>query len=289
MIRRAPHGTPTYATDQELVFTALNAMLAGDPAQVYIRQAVATRNGRLAWDLLQTHYLSKGVIDAMTSKAEKLLDTLAYTGRDTRRNSFETFVRRHTEQHAFLADIAERTEYPGIDERTKVTRFLQGIKDPALLAAKGTIIADKDMRVNFALASAHVAAIIGLTTAEKPTLQISDVHQDGSDRVEDRYYDREEYKNLSVKQKTVLRDLREKRGKLKPKGKGHKGKFKKSGAYKKLSNQIAAVEKRYFAQLKTKKSEVESEEEAAEDDTIEEAPKGSNRSNPALSRGKARK
>ncbi len=85
MNRRASHGTDTFKEDRELVFIVVRNICESDPAFVYMKPAVEPRNGRMAYRLLYDHYLSHNAVDQLIFKAETELNTLAYTGKDTRR------------------------------------------------------------------------------------------------------------------------------------------------------------------------------------------------------------
>lgn len=249
MIRRAPHGTDTFREDREQVFILMREICENDPAYVYMKPAVEPRNGRVAFQLLYQHYLGTSAVDQLITKAETKLNTLAYSGKDSRRWTFETFVSQHKEQHALMDTLKSRGLYLGIDDASKVRYLLTGLKDPRLEAAKSQILTSSDLRQDFDAAVRLCQDTLTLQGAQRTQLNVSAITTSASESVEDRYYGKMEYNSLSPKQKEVLKTLRAKRmkgdrdTKRNRKERGSKKnapptkKFKKS-----MSRQISALE-----------------------------------------------
>ena len=62
----------------------------------------------------------------MASTAEKNLETAQYES-ESKRWSFDRYVRVHMEQHQILTDLKEHG-YSGIDKRSKVHHLLKRVK-----------------------------------------------------------------------------------------------------------------------------------------------------------------
>jgi hypothetical protein len=82
----------------------------------------------------------------LTTSAEKKLSTTSYNGE--RNWNFEKYVTTHVSQHSILADLVQHG-YSGIDARSKVRHFLDGIRTKDLDTVKTTILASNDLRDNF--------------------------------------------------------------------------------------------------------------------------------------------
>ena len=122
----------------------------------------------------------------------------------------------HADQHAILEGLVDYG-YAGIDERSKVRHLLKGIRTDKLDTVKSTIMANAQYRLDFS------ACVILFKTfleqmenkAGTPNLQVAAVHQGSNDHdadlsVEDRYYKKSEYDQLTGAQKKGLKLKREK-------------------------------------------------------------------------------
>lgn len=302
MIRRAPHGTDTFKEDRELVFIMLRDICENDPAYVYMKPAVEPRNGRMAYRLLYDHYLGQSAVDQLITKAETKLNTLAYTGKDTRRWTFETFVSQHKEQHALIDTLKTRGLYLGIDDASKVRYLLAGLKDPRLEAAKSQILTSSDLRNNFDSAVRLCQDTLTLQGTQRAQLNVSSTGVQPAEGVEDRYYGKEEYSTLSAKQKDALKALRKKRKKgdgKKKSGSDGKGKGGSAPAAKRLKKSMAKLPKQIISALETQLKKAVSErlesgtldDSSSDDESVVpmKDPAPDNANHPALTRQKKKK
>ena len=296
MIRRAPHGTATYKEDCEAVFGVIQQMCENDASYIHIKPAFRERDGRMAYMLLNDHYLGKGASNQIITLATRKLESLTYNGKDSRRFTFETYVAQHKTQHAILDTFHERGLHPGIDEPSKVRYFLNGLSDQRLEAPKSGILASPELFGSFNKASEHCASFLALKAATAPTnrVQISSVEtvNDDKDKVEIRYYSKDEYKQLSDKQKLKLKELRAKKKGTKQQQppKAHKANSKTlQKKFKRLTKQISAIKAQIKPVAESDESESDEEDEIRPLKPPGPGAGGGNRSNPALQRGKTRK
>ena len=205
----------------------------------------------------------------------------------------------HADQHAVLEGLVDYG-YAGIDERSKVRHLLKGIRADKLDTIKSTIMANAQYRSDFSACVNLFKTFLEQmeNKAGTPNLQVAAIHQGSNDHdadlnVEDRYYKKGEYNQLTGAQKKGLKLKQEKRGhKLGRKDstatkggkvRGNKGKNKLQLSKRDISaiaTAVAAVQH---------DGDAESSAESDEEIPIKPpAPKkvklSSNRNNPALQR-----
>ena len=179
--------------------------------------------------LLGHHYLGPSFIDNMALAAEANLETSKYLG-ETKRWNFESYVKVHLECHQILNDLKTHG-FSGIDEKTKVRKFMMIIKIDALNSVKKQILANTQVR-------ADLTACVGLckdfiyqsaSSSTNSSLHISSLDtsegngggRNSGNRIkrkqtrgqlertpvpcEDRYYDKKEYGKLSSENKMWLK------------------------------------------------------------------------------------
>jgi len=299
MIGRASHGTPNaagvwvddpvYTQNKERVWDIIAQITREHPCWTYVKPAQRTRDGRAAYFGLYNHYLGPNNVDNMASMAEKRLAAATYKG-ETRRWDFERYVNVQKQQHTILEGLTAHG-YAGIDERSKVRHLLNGIQTEKLDSVKTQILSKTELRNDFdACVTLYTDFIKEITPAgDTPTRQLSALHKhpngkrDNShfDNVEDRYYTQAEYDALSETQKRALALKRIKRGHV-PGSKSSANPRKNSNPtakeIKALTKTIAAV---------AKKVDILTDDTATVSDiSTDETPKGSNRTNGALTRQK---
>ena len=249
MIRRAPHNTDRFQEDRKLVFVILREICENDAAFVYRKPAIEPRNGRLAYQLLYNHYLGQSAVEQLITKAEARLSTLAYTGKDTRRWTFETFVSQQKEQHALIDTLKTRGLHLGTDNNSKVMYLLTGLKDPHLEADKSQILNSSTLRNDFDASVRLCQDSLTLQSAQRTQLNISstNVATGGSGEVEDHYFNRKEYSSLTSEQKDVLKQLRKKSKRGSENKKGSKMDSKDSSSTAKRLNKLSKLPRQISA------------------------------------------
>lgn len=296
-----PANEPTFDSDNAKVWELISNITRDHECWSYVRPAQRRRDGRAAFLGLKNHYLGVHNVDNMSSKAERKLRNVAYTG-EKRRFNFERFVKVHVDQHAILEGLVEHG-YSGIDARSKVRHLLDGIKTTELDTTKNCIMSDAELRNDFdrcvnlfqdfieqKKGAANVEkdvqiAAVKVKFTPKKDRDLSNVPADMS--VEDRYYKRGEYMQLTEAQKMGLKIKREKRG-------GGKELGKKRPANRDKVNLSSRSIKALAQAMRDDVTEstapvVESDSESDEEVPMKESKKAkltTNRSNPALQRKK---
>lgn len=227
MIARAPHYTinaanvkvpdPTYLVNREKVWDIISKITREHSCWTYVKPAQRTRDGRMAFLNLHQHFLGPNNVDNMATLAEDKLKNTVYNG-EQRRWDFERYVNVHKQQHSIMEGLIEHG-YTGIDPRSKVRFLLDGIKTDKFDAVKTRIMSDERLRNDFDACVTLYQDYIRQTSKSKTsanTVNISEVKTHGTKRkagaIEDRYYTKAEYNELSLEQKKELAAKRLKRG-----------------------------------------------------------------------------
>lgn len=217
LIARAPHvqgdrAHPTFSADNQLVWQKLQSLMREKDCWTYVRPGQRTRDGRLAFLSLKNHYLGPNSVDLQSAAAEKILQTTEYVG-EKRRWNFEKYSKLHKDQHTILHDL-EEFGYAGIDPRSKVRYLMTGIKTFDLDSVKTQIMANDNLRTDFDKCVTLYKDFIQQRgtagnggpresrIAKLDSVKFDDVKPDMS--VQDRYYKKEEYKQLTREQKKGL-------------------------------------------------------------------------------------
>jgi hypothetical protein len=308
MAARAPHyvdpaATPLvftqhYRADNVTVYNKIVELTRDHECWTYVKDAQRTRDGRKAFFNLKTHYLGRHNIDNLATSAEKKLATTSYNG-EGRNWNFEKYVTTHVAQHSILADLVQHG-YSGIDARSKVRYFLDGIRTKDLDTVKTTILASNDLRNNFDESIALFQDFIKQRQTSMREVNISAVGVGGREyvrsessaewgqvkpdmSVEDRYYNKQEYSKLTSAQKKGLGAKRKTRGhktgerssKRQRTGNGNtSGNMTQKQFQQKLVKAVATI----------KKMSIVSEDSSDSDDSV--PMKRANRDNKALQRKK---
>lgn len=265
---------PTFVLDRAKVWELLSAIGRDKEWWTYLRVGQRARDGRLAFLRVRGHYLGVNNVDNMATSAETKLQNATYRG-EGRRYNFEKYVRIHVEQHTVLEGLVQHG-YTGIDVRSKVRYLMNGIKTKELDATKTRIMSDENLRTNFDLSVNLIKDYIkhnGNLRSGKEEMTISGMDANSEDAdmsVEDRYYKKSEYSQLSAGQKLGLQIKRKRRG-----GDG-KAKGKPSGPSKKKIKAIEAqVEKRVISALSgmLNSEDDDNDESSADDNRDDESEK----------------
>ena len=137
----------TFCTDNTRLYDLLVGIFADTDAHVVLKPFKKQRNGRGAWRALYQHYLGPNNVDHMAAAAEKELESHRYNG-ESRNYSLEQHILTHKKAHAILEDLKDHG-YNGIDDRSKVRKFVDSIKTKALDTVKGQILANAELRTDF--------------------------------------------------------------------------------------------------------------------------------------------
>lgn len=104
MIARAVAGVrvpdPTYLINREKVWEIIARITREQTCWTYVKPAQRTRDGRMAYENLYTHFLGPNNVDNMATMAEQKLTSTVYNG-EQRRWDFERYVNVHKSQRAW--------------------------------------------------------------------------------------------------------------------------------------------------------------------------------------------
>ena len=196
------------------------------------------KDGQAALRAIKDHYLGKNRVNDMTTALEAELDALTYTG-ESKRWNFEKYVGKHVELYNTACDL-EQHGYHGLDAATRVRKLVSGIKTDKLDSCKNQVWSNRDLQTDFeAVVSLFKSAIsqhksnnrnnpatIGAVESGERS---SGSKRQGQGRgqgqgkgsrkkakvaaadVQDRFYTKEEYNNLTSEQKKALHEKRKAR------------------------------------------------------------------------------
>lgn len=177
------------------------------------------QDGCAAFLALVANYTGDQYVDNTARNSEKRLNELVYKG-ERRGYNFDMYTKDRLEAHLKLEQLTE-FGYTGIDERTKVRLFIEGIQTDFLQPATASVLTQPNLKSNFDACSQYYKSYLDQVpdsvkrnaSGRHVSFVESNAKDDDEAVVEDRYYKYSEYKNLSKKQKAALRALKRKRGK----------------------------------------------------------------------------
>jgi hypothetical protein len=291
---------PVYKSDRERVWELIDKLTRDHNSHTYVRPARKTRDGRLAFLGLKSHFLGVNNVDNMSSAAEAKLKSTTYKG-ETRQWNFEKYVKVHVDQYAILEGLKEHG-YSGLDPRSRVRHLMAGIHTNKLDAVKNQILASPEMRVDFdRVVNLYQDSIEQTKHDQGRDITIAAVSTEDDNvvpdmSVPDRYYKVDEYKKLTTAQKKGLRAKRKKRadrsaggGRSQKGGRGGGGGGSETMKLDKRSIKALATAMTAAAKKEKKKDEDETDS-TSDDSSVEEQAKKkkskttTNRNNPALKR-----
>jgi hypothetical protein len=153
MISRMPHqdgaglDLPTYIHDRSKVWQTMAEVCRDDKCWTHVKPFQRTRDGRGAFQALNTHYLGANHVNNMASIAEAKLGQAKHYGEKWRYN-FESCISALTEQFQALNNLV-RHGHAGTDEASKAQRLNAGIKTDKLNAPKAQIMSSRALQDNF--------------------------------------------------------------------------------------------------------------------------------------------
>jgi hypothetical protein len=219
------------------VWNIMYAIFKDHSAYQYMRPYKRQLDGVSAYVAIRNHYLGTNNVNNLATKLEAEFDVLTYT-QETRRWTFEKYVNKHVELYNTAQDLVNHG-YCGIDAGSRVRKFLNGIKTDTLDVVKNQVLSDQSLAIDFdrvinlfkdflaqkrALnqqrdnASANIAAV-GLSGHKRRGDKLHP-HRDHNKRrrgrssrvaavtIQDRYYSKQEYANLSAGDRQALYKLR---------------------------------------------------------------------------------
>ena len=245
-----------------------------------------TKDGRAAWLSLLGQHAGRDKWEKDIKAAEEIMHTRKWKGQTA--FTLESFISQHRNSYVSMTVASEHVPYQLPNEYTRVGYLLDGIEcsDAGVQAALNSVRTSDDpdtgTRFDFERTAAHlipycpVAKKRASSGNKRGAAQISAVDGEGEvgstpgkkdsigkTGVHLRWYEDEEYAELSKAQKDELRTWRENNPNFKPtKGKKGKGNKKQKHVKKNLKKQVAAL---VAEQVKEKLEEATSEAQAEND------------------------
>ena len=248
----------------------------------------------MAYSGLYQHFLGPNNADNLAAQAEHKLQLKVYNS-EQRHWDFERYVNVHKQQHSIMEGLVKHG-YTGIDPRSKVRLLLDGIKTDKFDAVKTRITSDAELRNDFDVSVTLYQDYFRQTSKGKTNAKVSILEFKAGkhkfNKVEDRYYTKEEYNSLTPEQKKGLASKRLKRGRT-PGAKDSKTKVSKGKPVdgKAVIKHLKAVNRQVSQLAKQMGRAAVGDDETAHstnsDSSAEECSKaGSNCMKPALTRQK---
>ena len=218
-----------FPEDNKSVYALLDKAFAlNTEAHTHIKRFRRRKDGRSAYQALKDQMLGTDAITNLAAQAEATLQRLTYSG-ESRRFNFDRYVEISTRQHSILEDLEEKG-CKGMDDRTKVRLFVEGIKYEPLNPCITQILSSETMKRDFTaakdLCKNYLESRLTKVKERHATISKFGTKRDGGDKrdetkgdgeadmnVPDRYYKPAEYAKLTKAQKNGLRLKRKKRSK----------------------------------------------------------------------------
>ena len=271
MVARISHNHPIYPADNKQVYLYLEKATRGSAVAATLKVFQATKNGRGALIAIRSQHAGDDKWDKLIREADELIHNRVWKGLNN--FTLESFIQQHRQSFVDMQMASQHVQYQLPNDHTRVGYLLDAIKstDPGLQAAMAQIRSNDVTRANFEEAVSYLLPydpVVAKRKAKRGSGQISSAEVGSTDAdkptgigpktgVHLRFYEEEEYHQLSTEQQDELRqwriDLRAK-GKD-PNGKKGKGKGGKGGKGKRTNakwskKQISSlIDKRLKKQL----------------------------------------
>ena len=218
--------TTDYKPDNAKTWQVMSNMFLGTDNWIIIQPFCKKRDGRGAYMALKGYQLGPHNMNNMARKVESDLARLKYTG-EKRRYTFDAYVKGHIRCHTIMNDL-KKFKYSGIDEHTKVRRFVEGIHNSKLDSCQTRVLSEPKLFDDFSAVvtlykdfinnngmnagnddiSAQIGAVGQATNGKRKANNY--INYDTTDvEVELKHYTQDEYKTLTNPQKLKLKRWRE--------------------------------------------------------------------------------
>ena len=265
LILTTPHDGVSWEEDNSTVFAILQEMVRDSPMGSSLKRHQKKLDGRGAYLSLVQHNLGSSQWDKVIIRAEEIQNSRIWNGRNSR-YTLKKHIDMHRDAYNDMVRATEHIQYEIPNEHTRVSRLLRSVQAnhiASIAAAKTTIEANQTKRDDFEEAADFLVLNAPVGRAVNQALRISAVHSEpGNDdktlddyshvQIDDRFYTRDEYGQLTSDQKHKLKLMRESRtsggshnrnDKRRRRNGNKKRKFKKMRTEnKELRQKIAALE-----------------------------------------------
>ena len=123
LMYQLPLNGVAYNRDNETVFSFIQLAVLQTPAETWIFDAVAGRDGRGAMRALRNHYEGEAELDVRATKAQQTLDTITYTSE--RNMPFEQMITTLNKSYNVLKKQGQE-----FTDKSKVEQLAKRIKNP---------------------------------------------------------------------------------------------------------------------------------------------------------------
>ena len=123
LMYQLPLAGVAYNRDNETVFSYIQLAVLQTPAETWIFDAVAGRDGQAAMRALCSHYEGEAELDVRATKAQQTLDTIAYTSE--RNMTFENMITTLNKAYNVLKKQGQE-----FTDKSKVEQLAKRIKNP---------------------------------------------------------------------------------------------------------------------------------------------------------------
>jgi len=157
LVARVSHNRGQYASDNSLVFTAIQKAVLGTQYSASVEPFKKAKDGRAAYEALNRQHAGEAVWKSHLKKAEAVLHLSKWKGQ-TSSYSLEKFVANHRDAYLQLEKCSGHVQYQLPNANTRVTYVLDGIEcsDPGLQAVMAMLRSNVEQMNDFELAVASI-------------------------------------------------------------------------------------------------------------------------------------
>lgn len=139
----------TFLKDTKQAWQLIAPIFKDHLSWVYFKAGYKTKNARLGLWSVRQHYMGADMVNYQVNMYENEISSMNYLGEHASKNfDFERYSSRQLELHQLLNGLTEQG-YHGIDERTKVRYFLNGLKHESMIPCKLHINSSPEIRSSF--------------------------------------------------------------------------------------------------------------------------------------------
>jgi len=191
LMYQLPLNGTAYNRDNEAVFSYIQLAVLQTPAETWIFDAVAGRDGRAAMEALRLHYEGDAELDVRATKAQQTLDTLTYSSE--RNMPFETMVTTLNKAYNTLKKQGQE-----FTDRSKVEQLSKRIKNPgnniAVSVAINHMTSDPILKNNYTAATQYITSRM----AQINSANVNAPGQRNARQISETDTDRNEYNGVDI-------------------------------------------------------------------------------------------
>lgn len=145
LIARASHTHPLYRDDNALLYYFIEEATRGTAYAASIKPFQRTKNGRAAFNALESQYAGEDKWRALLKQAEEMIHSRKWKGQQSN-FSLEKYIGQHRTAFVNMGQCATHVDYQLPNKISRVTYLLAGIEcmHPPLQAAMALVRSDQD-------------------------------------------------------------------------------------------------------------------------------------------------